>query len=123
MNLTNFIPSEQSCLPYKCGFDPLNTAARLACGEAGYAGVLSCMDQRCQPYCPAQQVAQQIQQTAPTPPILDTRQVLPDITAQPCPEVQPCSVWCEVNNAIAQNPLMAGAVLVGLAFVLLGGNR
>ena len=47
-------------------------------------------------------------------------QPLPDIVAvvAPLPIPQPVSIWCELNAAITNNPLLAVAALGGIAFLL-----
>jgi len=51
-------PSASQCLPYQCGADAGNTAAKMWCGYWGYSGVYSgCTDPRCSAIAPLLQCA------------------------------------------------------------------
>lgn len=125
-------PSAADCVPFQCGADPANMAARMYCSYYGHAAAYPCSDAQCAPY-PSQACA--LPQPAPTPlvpappppklPVLTpisiqppgpsiTEPLTPAIVAQP-----ECSFWCDLNGAIAAHPVLAVAVLVGLALCLL----
>jgi len=121
----------ESCLPTMCGADPLNMAKKYQCSSNGYAGVKSCSAPECKPYCPNAQVAPAVTTAAISqkfPPVLTPQNVsnpMPSITEALQPQVpasSKCSLWCDLNGAIANNPLLSAAILLG-AFLLLKGRR
>jgi hypothetical protein len=121
------------CLPYQCGADPTNNAARAWCTYWGQVGAFACADVQCDPvrsllgpWCPSPALAAPAPQTAnPSLPMLTPQNItqpLPDITAAtaPTPVTTPsCSFWCVLNQAIDDNPLIAAFVLAGGAMLLL----
>ena len=119
------------CIPYMCGADPFNYAARYSCSNAGYEGNKSCLDPDCAPYCPNAAIAPAVQAAAtalhfqPTLTASNLVRPIPAITnplqAVPLPNLSP---WCEFNQAIADHPVIAAGVLVGLyALFAKGGKR
>jgi hypothetical protein len=131
-------PSPGDCLPYQCGADSSNGGALQWCSMWGQAGAKPCYSPECAPA--AQWLGNCIQPAvaaptaavvpttpaapapAPAIPVLTPQNIvqpLPDITAvvAPIPE-QSCSFWCDLNTAIAANPMIAVAVLAGAAFLL-----
>jgi hypothetical protein len=120
------------CLPYQCGADPTNNAARAWCSFWGQVGAFACADEQCDPvrsllteWCPSPTLAAPAPVSAnPTLPMLTPQNItqpLPDITAAtaPTPVATPsCSFWCVLNQAIDDNPLIAVAILAGGAALL-----
>lgn len=129
-------PAPGDCLPYQCGADSSNGGALQWCSTWGQAGVKPCYSPECGPAAqylsnciqPAQPppTAAVIPTSAPMPapaiPVLTPQNIvqpLPDITAVVAPEPEPtCSFWCDLNSAIAANPMIAVAILAGAAFLL-----
>jgi hypothetical protein len=119
------------CVPYMCGADPFNYAARYSCSNAGFQGVKSCLDPECAPYCPNASQAPAVQAAAVAlhfQPQLTAENLvrpIPAITnslrAVPLPNLSP---WCDFNAMISEHPVIASGVLIGL-FVLFskGGKR
>jgi hypothetical protein len=133
-------PGPDDCTPYQCGADPTNQAARMWCSYNGRVGARVCTDPSCAPYrdqiaactLPAPAPPPSIFTPAPQPPVIPTLtpanivQPLPDITQtlQPRPvQVPDCSLWCSINGAIADYPLIAAALLAGLAFAVWKGTK
>lgn len=114
------------CLPYKCGADASNTDALQWCSLWGQAGNLSCGDPSCAPWasCPAPAVATPAPaQVQPQLPILTPQNIvqpLPDVAAAvaPAPVAQDDSMWCQINGAIAENPMLAVLALAAAAVLL-----
>jgi hypothetical protein len=107
------------CLPYQCGDDPTNTAAIQWCSFWGQSGNITCGNpaQIVQPEPSAPPIIQ------PSLPVLtpaNVTQPLPDITAAvaPNPIVPDESLWCAINSAIAENPLLAVLALAAAAVLL-----
>jgi hypothetical protein len=125
-------PTGNQCLPYQCGADPDNAAARAWCAFWGQSAAYACADVQCAPvasllteWCPSPTLAAPAPVTAnPALPMLTPQNItqpLPDITAAtaPTPVATPsCSFWCVLNQAIDDNPLIAALVLAGGAFLL-----
>jgi len=124
-------PSLQNCIPYQCGYDPFNLSAKYACSAAGFAGVRSCLDPACQPWCPNTQAAPGVKAIAQKfyfPPTLtpqDLVRPVPAITEALRPiNVTPQGGWCGLNQAISDNPLIAAGVLaIAFVFLVKGGRR
>lgn len=120
-------PTGNDCLPYQCGADSSNIAALMWCSSYGQAAAFPCSDSECDPVrsmlncsgpatsAPAQAPIKGIPALSPQ----NIVQPLPDVTATlaPVPEC-PHSLWCNLNQAIAQNPIIAIAALAGAAFLL-----
>lgn len=133
-------PTDMDCLPYRCGGDPYNTAARQWCSMFGRAGVLSCNSPECDPVrqyltnctppiapaVPVQAGPVPVPLALP-PPVLTPANIvqpIPDITATVAPEPLPsCSLWCDLNRAIAAHPWIAAAVLAAGYLAMRKGNR
>lgn len=120
----------QDCIPYQCGFDPMNQAARYACSVAGFTGVRSCLDPLCQPWCPNPKIAPQVKTLAQKfyyPPVLTPQNLVrpvPSITEALMPiDTRPRGGWCGLNESISNHPLIAGAVLVGAFVLVVKGRR
>ena len=119
---TPLMPSQSECTSYACGADPSNNAGRFACAYYGMAQALPCIDPRCAPYCPDQQILTAAQQQPASQPasiqVLTPQSILPAIptvTLQPTPVVITCDWWSELNGNIEQNPLIAAGVLILVA--------
>lgn len=121
------IATLEQCIPGQCGWGDLNY--KLWCASSGQVGNRTCKDPACAPFCPSQSVfsippqisnpvAPAAMPVALTP--QNIVQPLPDIVAvvAPLPIPQPVSIWCELNAAITNNPLLAVAALAGVAFLL-----
>ena len=131
------------CQPYQCGIDNGNIEALIWCAQSGQVGAFGCGDVECSPYLalmgcaapavagPAPPTALPIQPQLPTQPTIQPQlpvltpqnitQPLPDIagTLAPIPPPVPSySLWCDLNAAIAANPVMAVAILAGGVFLL-----
>ena len=133
-------PTDADCLPYRCGADPTNIHAIEWCSMWGKIGVLGCNSPECDP------VRQYLTSCTPPPvpglpapspvvtippaavPMLTPQNIvqpIPDIvaTVAPVPETVPaCSLWCDVNRAIIDNPLIA-IVALGAFYMLARGKR
>lgn len=125
-------PQGDDCQPYLCGVTG-DDAILMWCGFWGKSGTKAgCVDPECAnwrnliPYCSLPQVPASTPYAAPPPPLIPTLtpenivQPLPDITTvlQPQPVQIECGTWAQVNNVIAENPLLAGLVLAGFAFAV-----
>lgn len=121
------------CLPYQCGADSGNTLALQWCALSGQAAAFPCSDVQCAPYAgllncdppalPAIATAAPptVQPELPVLTPANITQPLPDITAAvaPTPIVTPSdSLWCVLNGAIAENPMLAVLALAGVAVLL-----
>lgn len=117
------------CLPYTCGANPEEMLPRQWCAWWGRSGARACVDPACQPW------RNQIPGCAPLPPLIPPQPVpvtmpvltpqnivqpLPDITSiAPMPLAEnDCSLWCVLNGAITAHPVIAVAILVGVAFIV-----
>jgi hypothetical protein len=109
----------QDCIPYQCGFDPLNMAARYACAAAGFPGVRSCLDPLCKPWCPNASVEPAVARAATAihyPPVLTPQNLVRPVPAitealRPIP-VDTAEGWCGLNRAISDHPVIAGGILL-----------
>jgi hypothetical protein len=118
--------SAAQCLPYKCGADPTNTPAREWCSFWGQSGSLSCVDPSCAPFpvtCPTPALGlpapDQVQPNLPMLTPSNILQPLPDITAAVAPApLADDSLWCSLNGAISDNPLLAVMILASAAVLL-----
>jgi hypothetical protein len=126
------------CNPFACGADPSNMATRYWCSYWDQVGSFFCTDPRCAPYrasipgctlpmvTPAPTFSNPTPAPLPPPPIptltnANITQPLPSITTslRPLPPAEPdCSLWCVVNGAIDDHPVIALAVLLGIAAVM-----
>jgi hypothetical protein len=117
------------CLAYQCGIDSDNAAAIQWCAQSGQVGAFGCGDVECAPLLALMNCAVPAvggpapPQAAPVLPVLTPQNItqpLPDITSAVAPVAvaQSCSLWCDLNGAIAANPLMAVLILAGGAFLL-----
>jgi hypothetical protein len=134
----NTFPSAADCLPYQCGADSANQAARMWCSFHGQVGSRSCMDPACEPWR-SQIPGCNLTYTLPAlvngtllvpphppaaPPVLTPQSIvqpLPDIAAMlaPVAVASPrCSVWCDLNAAIQEHPLIALAILAAGAALI-----
>ena len=128
---------------------PGGVAAVVACSQTYGASAFGQCDDRCKPYWstiaqnnpslnPAVQCAPQPAVAQPTPVATIAQTILPAVTLTPQNVVQPlpditralepvpiptskCSLWCDLNAAIAEHPVMAIAILIGTAYVI--GSR
>lgn len=138
-NPASTAPAGNDCLPYNCGADSQNQAAIQWCSQWGHVGVYACSSPQCDPVrsllaCAPAPAPAPPPVPPPPPSVLmspslavpnltpqNVVQPLPDITATvkptPIPTAQ-CSLWCDLNAAIAANPLMAVLILAGGAFLL-----
>lgn len=124
-------PTAEDCLPYICGANPGETLPRLWCAFHGRSGALACNAPQCAPYkpyipdCSLPQVPAAAPSLPPPPPpqipVLTPANIvqpIPDITETVAPHAYPvpsCSLWCVLNGAITDHPLIAVALLVGVA--------
>jgi hypothetical protein len=123
-------PTLASCIPYQCGADPFNYAARYACSNAGFEGSRSCLDPECAPYCPNASVTPAVQAAAvalkfqPKLTATNLQKPIPAITA-PLRAIQlpNLSPLCELNAMIGQHPVIATVVLVGVFAMFSGGKK
>lgn len=119
------------CLLYQCGGDPTNDLARQWCSYWGQVGAFACADAQCAPVlsqltnCPQPAIAANVPAPVlPDLPVLTPQNItqpLPDITSwtAPAPVSTPsCSLWCVINQAIDDNPLLAVLALAGASFML-----
>lgn len=114
------------CLPYQCGADSSNTEALQWCSFWGQAGVLSCVNPSCAPWASCQPGAAggpAPAQAAPQLPVLTPQNIvqpLPDVAAAvaPVPVADDSSLWCQINGAIAENPMLAVLTLAAMAVLL-----
>ena len=141
-----FQPTAEYCLPFSCFADGgNNAAARALCADAGMLSAKGCVDSECAPYrsdmppgvCPCNLLASgcptspsapaaSIPQPIPPIPVVKTTTVatpLPSLTDNTQPVIIPqqvpsCSLWCVINGAIDDHPLIAIAVLVGAAYLV-----
>ena len=137
-------PTREDCIPYMCGADPANQNARMYCSWHGRSGAMpGCTDPECAPYksaipyctlpvatpAPAASIFTPPVPPPPPPPLTLTPanivQPLPDITrtlaAQPA--TVECSLWSQLNGAIANHPGVALAILAGATYLVWKGNR
>jgi hypothetical protein len=129
--MSGCLPSTYAaCVPYMCGADPLNYAVRYSCSNAGYQGVKSCLDPECAPYCPNSTMVPPVEAAAaalhfqprltasnlvrPVPAITDA------LRAQPLADLSPL---CQLNQAIADHPVIASGILIGLFALVSRGKR
>lgn len=128
----SFATGSPDCVPYQCGADPSNQAARMWCSYNGQVGSRPCTDPACAPFLsqiPACTLPQIPATPAPVIPTLTPANIvqpLPDITQTLMPQpmtVPDCSLWCVLNGAIAANPLVATIVLAGVAFAIWKGSK
>jgi len=123
------------CVPFMCGA-PGSLAQKMACSQAGYAGVFGCSEPPCVQSgngCPSipsatprptqAQITGVVSAQPQQPATKLTPQTLvrpmPDITAMlaPAPPA-PCSAWQDLNAAIQSAPILSIAILAG-AYLLL----
>lgn len=131
MNAAASLPSTYAeCLPYMCGAAPFNYAMRYSCSANGFQGAKSCQDPECQPWCPNATQAPAVQAAAVSlhfnPKLTSQNLVrpIPAITdslhAVPLADLSPI---CQLNQAIANHPVIASGILIGLFALLSGGKR
>ena len=114
------------CLPYQCGADASNTDALQWCSIWGQSGVLSCGDPSCAPWAscqPGAVGAPAPAQVQPQLPVLTPQNIvqpLPDVAAAvaPVPVAEDSGLWCSLNGAIAENPMLAVLTLAAVAVLL-----
>jgi hypothetical protein len=115
------------CLPYRCGADSSNMDALQWCSFWGRSGVISCADPSCAPWssCPAPAMgAPAPPQVQPQLPMLTPQNIvqpLPDVAAAVAPvpvDQDNGGLWCSLNGAIAQNPMLAVLSLAAVAVLL-----
>ena len=122
------------CMPFLCGADPNNSAVRYWCSYWNQVQMPACEDPECAPYraqVPGCNVVLPTPQ-APNPPqpVVPPVMLTPQSIVQPMPNItQPntpvplpvpdTSCWCNLNQWIEDNPILAGLVLVGFGLAVL----
>jgi hypothetical protein len=127
-------PTADQCTPYQCGADQSNHDAYYWCGFWGRGGNVQCEYPQCAPYrasIPACNIVAPTPQAPnppqpPTPPVVLTPanvvQPMPNITVANTPvpvKTQDPSCWCQLNQFINDNPLIAVLALAGVAMIVL----
>jgi hypothetical protein len=126
--------TQAQCLPFECGVDPTNSDVRYWCGFWGQIQTPACEDPQCAPYraqvpgCNVVASTPQIPnppQPAVAPVMLTPQSIvqpMPNITQANAPVPLPVSdgsCWCQLNQWIDQNPILAGLILVGFGLAVL----
>ena len=141
LNFPGVVVQSGDCLAQQCGVPLLDDQQKQICAENGYAGVKagcadpSCVDWRGALNCitgnlmprPTTAALPTITGTAnaetpPSEPIvpLDLVRRLPSIVNTAPVEMNPP---CSFSQWVADNPILAGGLLLGAAVLLLGGRR
>lgn len=126
------------CAPYQCGVDTQNAAAIFWCGywgQEGFGGAQPCTSPACAPYraqIPGCNILAPtpITPTIPPPPATPPVMLTPQNIVQPLPNISqpnapvPVSVtsdscWCQINQWLTDNPLLAAGILAGFAMLAL----
>jgi hypothetical protein len=130
---------------------PGGVATVMACSQTYGAMAFSLCDPKCKPHWdairqnnpslnPATQCSPKVSSPSAVPAAVVNTPAQPPVTLtptnispslpniskamEPVPmPVQRCSVWCDVNAAIAQNPGTSALILAGLALLFIGGRR
>lgn len=128
--------TQEQCVPFWCGANPTNSDVRYWCGFWGRYGNIPCTSDQCAPYRSAAPNCNMVVPTpqAPNPPQPTPAQAPPTLTPQniiqPLPNItianapvpvqtESPSCWCQVNDFINENPLMALFALAGVALLVL----
>ena len=127
------------CAPYQCGIDQSNAAAIFWCGywgQEGFGGAQPCTSPACAPYrsqipgCNI--IAPAPGDAAPPPPVYPPPVLTPQNILQPLPDITQANApvmistggcWCDLNQAIEQNPLIAVLALAAATMMLLPRGR
>jgi hypothetical protein len=131
------------CAPFQCGVDTGNAAAIFWCGywgQEGFGGAQPCTSPVCAPYKASIPGCNILAPTPITPTPAPPPTSNPPVTLTPVNIVQPLpnitqsnapvqvsvlgdSCWCQINQWLNDNPLIAAGILAGFALVVLPRKR
>lgn len=129
-------PSQTDCLKVQCGCisqQQIGPENLYQCTLLYGSGVKNPLVAPCPSVCPPSVLPptlsvptasnQPIPVVSPAAPPLSAADVappLPDIarTLAPIPKAAPCSLWCDLNGAIRDNPVTAILILLGVAMLI-----
>lgn len=134
---------KQYCLKISCGCISQAEAGPenlYACSSTYGGAVYPSGAPQCAGLCPEPQIPQALIQSATQPPfvtgtptaqpaatlsIYNVTSPMPDITAalQPVETGPKCSLWCDLNEAIENHPVIAGGALIALFAAMIGHKR
>lgn len=124
--------TSEQCLPFECGADPGNSDVRYWCEFWNQVQTPSCIDPQCAPYRSQIPACNIIASTPavpnppqPSPPaaltVQNIVQPLPSIAQADLPvaaSVPDNSCWCQINQFLSDNPVIAALILVGFGMAV-----